>query len=435
VASPIWDKNNPEFVGDQSKFKYLAIHGYERWQVDKEGKSRSGKSSEWIKDYCRKDSDPDFSQLTMLQRATLDGLRRLAGLHGQWPHNDVMWVSRALCALPKERAHVSQAVRTLVSRGLVDLSNERLGSLEVVDKRREDHLAITVPGAGPGVNGDHMSLIDSEAKAAPKAKPSVPKIQGKISVKPAPISPPARPVPDGIKGSMSEYLANAWRYYKLPGEAANLPLWSQLIEDYAFDVVQVLRWAMFINKDRYWLNARINSVVDFARCFSKMHEQYLKCGGPELEKALEFADDKYCSEHQDHVMKVAEQYGGESFQVEDDSAGFQRVCLEDGCTSRLVVEPGQTKCRQCRGVKMCSNCGRRPIEDPEGRYPTWCTDCIDEQEFGVSNDEMPRVQTQTAFSEPRLCSECALDYADEGQELCLQCRLATVEVSETAGLD
>ena len=49
------EKNNPEFVGDQEKFKYLAIHGFERWQTDKEGRLRDGKTSEFVKDYCRKD--------------------------------------------------------------------------------------------------------------------------------------------------------------------------------------------------------------------------------------------------------------------------------------------------------------------------------------------------------------------------------------------
>ena len=122
--------HNPEFVGDETKFKYLAIHGYERWQVDKGGKLRDGKTSEWVKDYCRKDSDPDYSRLTFYQRYVLDGLRRLTGLHGGWPHNDPTWVSRALCAGPKDRPHVPHALRTLTAHGLLSLSNERLGSLE-----------------------------------------------------------------------------------------------------------------------------------------------------------------------------------------------------------------------------------------------------------------------------------------------------------------
>jgi hypothetical protein len=72
----------------------------------------------------------------------------------------------------------------------------------------------------------------------------------------------------------------------------------------------------------------------------------------------------------------------------DESAfEFQRVCLEDGCTSRLVVEPGQSMCSQC-----------------------------------------------IAAQRGKLCPECCLDEAMEGHELCLQCRLAHVEVSDTEGL-
>lgn len=382
MGKAIVHANNSEFLGDLSKFKYLAIHGYERWQVDKDGKLRDGQSSEWIKDYCRKDSDADYMNLTIVQRYTLDAMRRLTGLHGKWCPNDLMWVSRATCAAPKERMYVTHAVLVLVLRGLVTLSNVQLGSLEVRDQSREDQPYSTEAGSAPVQHSDRpITDSDSEAKAAPKAKPSVPKIQGKISVKPAPV--PERPVPDSVKQGVSEYLANSWGYYELPGEAAS-PLWLQLIEGYGHDAVQVLRWAMFMNKDRYWLDARIDSVADFARFFPKMHEQYLKCGGPDLEKALEFADNKYCNEHQDVVLRI----GDESLRSSPPPT-FPRVCLEKGCTSRLVVEPGQTVCRQCRGVE----------------------------------------------SESRLCSECALDYPDEGQELCLQCRLATVEVSDTDGLE
>ena len=135
--SDIPDNQNPEFVGDAKKFRYLAIHGYERRQVDRAGKTRGGLTSEWIKDYCRKDSDSDYAMLTVIQRYTLDGLRRLAGLHGKWPSNDPMWVVRALSVVPKERHCVSRAVRELVVRGLVSLSNEPLGSLEVREVREE----------------------------------------------------------------------------------------------------------------------------------------------------------------------------------------------------------------------------------------------------------------------------------------------------------
>ena len=60
------DKPNPHdpaLVGHEDVFKYIGIHGYDKWQVDKNGLHRDG-SSEWIKDYCRKESDSDYCRLT-----------------------------------------------------------------------------------------------------------------------------------------------------------------------------------------------------------------------------------------------------------------------------------------------------------------------------------------------------------------------------------
>jgi hypothetical protein len=130
------DQYNPEFVGDQTKFKYLAIHGYEDFQRDKQGQLPDG-SRQWIKDATRKDSDEDYSKLRFFQRYVLDGLRRQTGLHGKWCPNDPTWVARALCADPKDRPHIPHAIRTLVARRLLILSNDKLGSLEAVDKKEK----------------------------------------------------------------------------------------------------------------------------------------------------------------------------------------------------------------------------------------------------------------------------------------------------------
>src|SRR5271166_1244987 len=109
----IEDKNNPEFVGKQNKFKYLAIHGYEKFQKDKNGSLGDG-SRLWIKDACRKDSDSDYMKLTISERYTLDGMRRLTGLHGKWCPNDPMWVARGLCVAGDQRKYVVRAVGVLV---------------------------------------------------------------------------------------------------------------------------------------------------------------------------------------------------------------------------------------------------------------------------------------------------------------------------------
>jgi hypothetical protein len=173
VANPIEDTNNPEFVGNQSKFKYLAIHGYEKFQRDKNGSLGDG-SRLWIKDACRKDSDHEYSSLTVTQRYVLDGMRRLTGLHGKWPNNDPLWVVRGLCVGRKERGPCAKAVRTLVELGLVTLSNEQLGSLEVVEKTTNS----TVQSGTE--RSDHTDEdLEAESKAAPKAKPSVPKFEAR----------------------------------------------------------------------------------------------------------------------------------------------------------------------------------------------------------------------------------------------------------------
>ncbi len=132
----IEDKNNPEFVGNQSKFKYLAIHGYEKFQRDKNGSLGDG-SRLWIKDACRKDSDADYMKLTISERYTLDGMRRLTGLHGKWCPNDPMWVARGLCVASDQRKYVVRAVGVLVGKGLVALSNEKLGFLEEKEEKAE----------------------------------------------------------------------------------------------------------------------------------------------------------------------------------------------------------------------------------------------------------------------------------------------------------
>jgi len=139
--------NNSEFVGNQEKFRYLAIHGYEKFQKDKYGKLPDG-SRQWIKDACRKDSDPDYVKLSISERYTLDAMRRLTGLHGKWCPNDPMWVARGTCVGNKERRYVTRAVLMLVRKGVVTLSNEPLRFAEV----REQPIP-TLPRPGGMVAG------------------------------------------------------------------------------------------------------------------------------------------------------------------------------------------------------------------------------------------------------------------------------------------
>src|ERR1700734_822819 len=169
--SDIPDHQNPEFVGDEKKFRYLAIHGYEKFQRDKNGSLGDG-SRLWIKDACRKDGDAEYSSLTVYQRYVLDGMRRLAGLHGKWPNNDPLWVVRGLCVGRKERGPCAKAVRSLVELGLVALTNERLGSLEVVEKTTNSTVQ---SGAGQAGHTDDAPQVKAESKE----KKSIPKIKAK----------------------------------------------------------------------------------------------------------------------------------------------------------------------------------------------------------------------------------------------------------------
>jgi uncharacterized protein YdaU (DUF1376 family) len=172
---------------------------------------------------------------------------------------------------------------------------------------------------------DQTGNGEAKAESAPKAKPSVAKIQGKISVKPAPADPTEEEM------EFLDSVIQQWMSYKLPKITEFPASLLELIRKYGETVPDVMAWMMFINNDGYWKN-RIHSVADFTRCFPKMFEQYVKCGGSELAKALEVAGKKYAEEQNPEV--------------------FQRICanaLTAGkeCFSRLVPEPGQTLCPKC----------------------------------------------------------------------------------------
>lgn len=155
------DQLNPVFVGNMEKFKMLAIHGYEKFQADKDGKLHDG-SRLWIRDACRKDSDADYSRLTCIQRYTLDGLRRLTGLHGKWCPNDPMWVARALCVNQVERKYVTHAVKVLVRCGLVALSNESLGSLEGREGRERRGASLSSPDWADNVKPESTTTAPND---------------------------------------------------------------------------------------------------------------------------------------------------------------------------------------------------------------------------------------------------------------------------------
>ena len=77
----------------QSEFMYIAVWNWGKYQ----GHMKSGRTKRpKIMVDCSLDSHPDFSPLSPTERYTLEGCRRLIGLHGQNMPNDPTWICRAL---------------------------------------------------------------------------------------------------------------------------------------------------------------------------------------------------------------------------------------------------------------------------------------------------------------------------------------------------
>jgi hypothetical protein len=165
------DKPNPHdpaLVGREDVFKYLGIHGYDKWQVDKNGLHRDG-SSEWIKDYCRKESDADYCRLTFYQRYVLDALRRLRGLNGKNPSNNVLSLCRQLSANGPDRPHVRSAISLLLTRKLLLLTNEPLHFqevVEVIEKNRKEK------STGTSLHSSSYPEATATPTAAPTSTPN-----------------------------------------------------------------------------------------------------------------------------------------------------------------------------------------------------------------------------------------------------------------------
>lgn len=119
-----------------SKPLFISIKNFSSFQVDKNKKPLAG-PQQWIKDATHKEDDYQYSQLTMAQRYILDGLRRIRGADGKNPHNNPKYIARRLDILPRERAHIAQAIRTLYALGLVSLV-ESTEEAPRIDKSREE---------------------------------------------------------------------------------------------------------------------------------------------------------------------------------------------------------------------------------------------------------------------------------------------------------
>ena len=161
-------------------FKYLGVRNWGKYQ-ERIGKSGDARRP-FIRDAVSKDSDPDYSQLSPTERYTLDGCRRLIGLHGQNLPNDPTWVCRALVVGGSHRGHVGVAVRSLIGRGLLLLTNHKDPfSQELNETKRNERNEQTSPISSKTSTQEHHDQnpslselvegdIDTDDVEVPKSK-------------------------------------------------------------------------------------------------------------------------------------------------------------------------------------------------------------------------------------------------------------------------
>lgn len=302
MASLTEDKNNPEFVGDQSKFKYLAIHGYEKFQRDKNGSLGDG-SRLWIKDASRKDSDHEYSSLTVYQRYVLDGMRRLTGLHGKWPNNDPLWVVRGLCIGRKERGPCAKAVRTLVELGLVSLSNEQLGSLEERKKKEEKDQKKGVKPAEAEAAKPASFPVEDDIDDPEMKTPAVGRPKSKSQTLPSITQREPKP------GEHAQWLTVY--FWELVGSPRNVsdsdlknqwePRMAKLLRSYDFEELRgLLQWS--IKEDTFWpklvtnpekLTKHIEKLSEQFRAVQQLKENQKKAAEKDAKKGLKTAPAQY----------------------------------------------------------------------------------------------------------------------------------------------
>ena len=142
--------------------EYLAIKNWEKYQVAKD-------NWPWIKDWVDKDSDPDYSQLTMIQRYLLDGCCRLRQRMGQNLRNDPVYLLRALCVLPVERRYSSCAIAVLMLRGFLIPTNQQHGAEQ--ERRGEEIKENNVLRSQDATNQDVKDVADISPLTSKPTKP------------------------------------------------------------------------------------------------------------------------------------------------------------------------------------------------------------------------------------------------------------------------
>lgn len=109
--------------------KYLAIKNWDKYQSGKKG-------WDWIKDYVNQDDDKDLAKLSMFQRGLLQELRRVRGRSGKNIDNDLDLIASATHAIGTDRARLKNAIKTLIERKILVLTNQQVDFVE--EKRGEE---------------------------------------------------------------------------------------------------------------------------------------------------------------------------------------------------------------------------------------------------------------------------------------------------------
>ena len=138
--------------------KFIAIKNWDKYQTEMRNKV------DWIKDYVEKDSDPDYANLTCLQRYVLDACCRLRGRFAHNLYNDPTWLAQVLHIGRKDAPHLPHAIRTLAARGFFALTNQQLSPREEKEKRkrREENNTNHI-GAGQEPASNVLLIDDSKA--------------------------------------------------------------------------------------------------------------------------------------------------------------------------------------------------------------------------------------------------------------------------------
>lgn len=113
--SKMSDSDNPK--------EYISIKNWHKFQP------KDSKSMPWIRDYKDKEADPDYHNLTILQRYMLDAICRLRGRYGRNLPNIPLWICRATAVLPRERHNATTAIQQLINSGFLIVTNQQDDSL------------------------------------------------------------------------------------------------------------------------------------------------------------------------------------------------------------------------------------------------------------------------------------------------------------------